>query len=297
MSTDIKKALQSLQFFREISAPQLDVITSFSSIRSVRAGETIFCQGEPSPFCFGIVSGEVMIQLTSRDRRFPPKMLGVLGPGSLFGESALFEDCPRLAMASTTQSGELITMKAPKLREWMKAEPSFALPLAMGALRASIERLHHTSQELSILDGVGRLLGGTKPSKELFASALDFLRNSLPTLEGIVLYRRVANSEKFDPLCHVPATEGTPSIPLSHALAQAATSAVGAIPLESQAQKKAFDELHLPWAPPASLALVSLGDPGFLLLASRNSTLNSPDTRLLLSAIAEPFAQALLRHP
>src|SRR5882672_9144731 len=98
-------------------------------IRSVRAGETIFCQGEPSPYCFGIISGGVVIQRVSKDRRFPPKVLSLLGPGSLFGESALFMESPRAAMASASQDGKLLAILGAKFRDWIKQDPAAGMPL------------------------------------------------------------------------------------------------------------------------------------------------------------------------
>src|ERR1700747_2379582 len=105
MSTEVLKALKSLQGFSALEEALLEQIGRFAALRAVRAGETIFCQGEPSPYCFGVLSGEVVIQHVSKDGRFPPKVLGVVGSGGLFGESAIFEDSPRAAMASASKDG------------------------------------------------------------------------------------------------------------------------------------------------------------------------------------------------
>src|SRR5882672_2712089 len=107
MSSELREALKSLQGFGALSESVLDQLISLVSARTIRAGETIFCQGEPSPFCFGVLSGEVLIQHVPKDRRFPPKVLGIIGPGGLFGESAVFEDSPRVAMGSASQDGQL----------------------------------------------------------------------------------------------------------------------------------------------------------------------------------------------
>src|SRR5947199_9085478 len=115
MPSELSQALKTLQGFSALSGPVLDQFASFVSMRPVRAGETIFCQGEPSPYCFGVVSGEVVIQHMSKDARFTPKVLGVVGPGGLFGESSIFEDSPRVAMASASLDGKLIAIRGSRL--------------------------------------------------------------------------------------------------------------------------------------------------------------------------------------
>ena len=59
MTMELKEALGSLEGFKALSGPVLDQLLAFASIRLIRAGETIFCQTEPSPFCFGIISGVI----------------------------------------------------------------------------------------------------------------------------------------------------------------------------------------------------------------------------------------------
>src|SRR5438046_1936526 len=99
MTEKIAKALRLVDLLADLPAPFLDTLARFSMLRQIRAGETIFCQGEPSPYCFGILSGQITIQRVPKEKSFPPKILSVLGAGSLFGEQALFKESPRTAMA------------------------------------------------------------------------------------------------------------------------------------------------------------------------------------------------------
>src|SRR5439155_9757644 len=98
MAKSIAEALKSISMLADLPEPFLKQLAEYTVLRKVRAGETIFCQGEPSPYCFGIVSGEIKIHRVSRNHRFPSKTLSLLGPGEIFGESALFADSPRSAM-------------------------------------------------------------------------------------------------------------------------------------------------------------------------------------------------------
>src|SRR3954470_20211945 len=99
MTERITKAPRSIELRADRPDPLIAELIAFSMLRQIRAGETIFCQGEPSPYCFGILSGQITIQRVPKDKNFPPKVLSVLGPGSLFGEQSLFKESPRTAMA------------------------------------------------------------------------------------------------------------------------------------------------------------------------------------------------------
>src|SRR5258708_9891511 len=176
MINEFTSALKSLEGFSALSETILEEFGPFVSIRPMRAGETIFCQGEPSPFCFGILSGEVVIQHVSKGKDFPPKLLGVVGPGSLFGESAMFEESPRAAMASSTKDGKLLVMRGPQLREWIHVNPQIGQPLVLGLWKTTLSRLQRTSHELSVIYGVGRLLGSDKPFLTQLSASLNFIK-------------------------------------------------------------------------------------------------------------------------
>src|SRR5437868_14281858 len=124
MSERIAKALRLVDLLADIPTPFLETLARFSLLRQIRSGETIFCQGEPSPYCFGIVSGQVTIQRVPKDKNFPPKVLSVLGPGALFGEQALFKESPRTAMAVASQNGELVAIQGKQFREWIEKDPA-----------------------------------------------------------------------------------------------------------------------------------------------------------------------------
>ncbi len=126
MFSDMTQVLKSLRGFDALPEVALDQIAAYTSVRVVRAGETVFCQGEPSPYCFGVLSGEVMMQHVSQDGRFPPKVLGVIGSGGLFGESSLFEDKLRAAMATVSKDGKLVVIRGSELRNWMQRNPETA---------------------------------------------------------------------------------------------------------------------------------------------------------------------------
>ena len=305
MTMDLKQSLKSLQGFSALSEAALEQIVPFTALRDVRAGETVFCQGEPSPFCFGVLSGEVVIQHVSKDNRFPPKVLGVVGPGGLFGESSIFADSPRVAMASVGKDGKLLQIRGTLFREWLEQNQSAAHPLLLGLLQTSLGRLHRTSHELSVVYGVARLLGSAKLFSDQLSLVLDFLRSSFQGLEDLVFYERSAYWEEFTPVISLPALSDLPAIPAQHEVVMKVSAAGVTQAFDPQALRMQLTELKLPWENRLAMAVMPLFDwdkpanplQGLLLLASgKESQAFSTEKQLLLTSISRPLAEALSRH-
>jgi CRP/FNR family cyclic AMP-dependent transcriptional regulator len=140
MSEKIRKALKSIELFREMPDPVIARLAEFSQMRIIHTGETLFCQGEPSPYCFGVVLGEVTLQQVSPEVGISPKILAVVKPGSLFGEAALFDASHRAAMATASQDGEVVAISGTKLRDWIQTNASPDRDLLVDLLKNALSR-------------------------------------------------------------------------------------------------------------------------------------------------------------
>jgi CRP-like cAMP-binding protein len=305
MPSEVILALKSLQGFNALGEPLLEQLVPFVSLRAVRTGETVFCQGEPSPFCFGVLSGEVIIQRVSKDHRFPTKVLGVVGPNGLFGESSIFEEGARVAMASVGKEGKLVVIRGPQLREWIQKNPEKAQPLLLALLQTSLQRLNRTSHELAVVYGVARILGSAKPFSDQLSAVLEFLIGSLEGLDDLVFYQKSAYWEEFAPVLSMPVLEDLPAIPAECEFVKKVSLAGAPQTLDPQACRRELLEYKLPWENRLTMAVVPLFDwdkapspmQGLLLLASsRAAQAFSTEKQLLLTSISHPLAEALSRH-
>ena len=69
--------------------------------RTYEAGRVVIREGEPGDEAFVIVSGRCVVTAMSEGKRL---ILRELGPGDVFGETAVFSDEPRSATVETTQT-------------------------------------------------------------------------------------------------------------------------------------------------------------------------------------------------
>lgn len=108
--------------------PALSALTSLqlreflldSTVHSPKAGELIYLAGTFGNSVFGVVSGEVGVQLD--ESGLSP--LRTIGPGRLFGEMALISGRPRAASVMATEDSVLIEIPRRAMLKLMAAEES-----------------------------------------------------------------------------------------------------------------------------------------------------------------------------
>ena len=92
----------------------------------LKAGETIFKEGDPATEFYVIQSGRVGIQLGNR-------LLDTLETNEIFGEMALVDPAPRSATAIATTDVRLVPVSKKQFLFLVNRAPSFALDV-MGVL-------------------------------------------------------------------------------------------------------------------------------------------------------------------
>jgi len=90
------------------------------STRHLKAGETIFNEGDPAAEVYVIWSGRVGIQLGDR-------IVDTLEANEIFGEMALIEDEPRSATAIALSDVELVPISELQFLLLVTRKPAFAL--------------------------------------------------------------------------------------------------------------------------------------------------------------------------
>ena len=127
-------AFHRIDVLKDLSPQSQEILASFSALRTIRKNETLFCESEPSPSCFGVLTGEVT--LTPSPTSPALKELGVYPVGKLLGGLSLLRDMPRPGRGSVTQSGELVSIWSSRFRSWVESQSSVAgEPPILGELR------------------------------------------------------------------------------------------------------------------------------------------------------------------
>lgn len=122
--------------------------------RDVVKGDVIFSEGQPGDQMYVIVEGKVKLGQTSSDGR--ESLLGVLGPGEMFGELSLFDPGLRTSTATALTDSIVLALGNDQLRPWLSGRPEVAAAL-LQALARRIRRTNEAMADLVFSDVPGRV--------------------------------------------------------------------------------------------------------------------------------------------
>jgi CRP-like cAMP-binding protein len=101
-----------------------------------------------------IAEGKIKLGATSGDGR--ETLLGLLGPGEMFGELSLFDPGPRTATATALTDAVVLGVGHEDLRPWLAGRPEVAASL-LKALAARLRRTNEAMADLVFSDVPGRV--------------------------------------------------------------------------------------------------------------------------------------------
>ena len=140
---DATPLLRSIPLFEGLSEEDLQALSGTLELRTFKAGQMIFAQGDSGSALYIIESGDVNIHLPGEaSQRISLKDLA---RGEYFGELALFDEKPRSASALATTDTILLELQRSTLENYLDKRPR----AAMAILRTMGEHLRETNRLLS----------------------------------------------------------------------------------------------------------------------------------------------------
>ncbi len=118
--------------------------TEGGSVVRYADGDTVFNEGDEGLYLYAIISGGVRIR---KEGALVATVVAELGPGEMFGESAIIEQRPRSATALAAGDTELACYDKTAFLDALSEDPE----LALRAMSALIGRLRITTERLQDL--------------------------------------------------------------------------------------------------------------------------------------------------
>ncbi len=140
--------------FAALDAEGAAALRASLSERTVAKGQALFHEGEPGDHMYVIVEGKVKLGQTSSDGR--ESLLGVLGPGEMFGELSLFDPGMRTSTAIALTEAVVLSLGHDQLKPWLAGRPEVAAAL-LQALARRIRRTNEAYADLVFSDVPGRV--------------------------------------------------------------------------------------------------------------------------------------------
>jgi CRP/FNR family transcriptional regulator len=138
--------LDSVDWFASLTREELEDLAASAETVHWDTGGIAFEEGDRGDHCYVLHSGRVKVL-----RRFPDGRritLARLGPGSIFGELAIFNGERRSATVCASEPSVAIQLGADKVMSILRSDPEAALSVAVSLadrLRATNERLFESS--------------------------------------------------------------------------------------------------------------------------------------------------------
>lgn len=146
-TTDKLVHLRSLPAFRLVALDDLRALAERCQEKAYRSGERIFTEGELGSSLFIILRGTVGIAQGAGSRMTE---VARLGPGSYFGEFAIFDGGPRTATAAATEAGStLLVLDRQTFIQFGEKNPKVLLEIIRGLTR-SVRRLNDQLRVLKV---------------------------------------------------------------------------------------------------------------------------------------------------
>src|SRR6201988_2787580 len=102
------KFLAHVPLFSHLDENSMVMLARKSRFQSVRKGEILFFQSDPSEFAYIVRSGEISIVLSSQDGR--DMVINRMRSGDIFGELGILTSQPRSTSAMARADSELLVI-------------------------------------------------------------------------------------------------------------------------------------------------------------------------------------------
>jgi CRP/FNR family transcriptional regulator, cyclic AMP receptor protein len=140
------QALRACALFQALPADRLRRIADIAKHRDLPAGAVIFREGETGDEMYVVVAGKVRI--SKQVPGIGEEALGILEPGSHFGEMAMVDDAPRSADALAHTACALAVVKREDLDQLMFVDKDLAYDLLWTFVRTLSARLRETNDKI-----------------------------------------------------------------------------------------------------------------------------------------------------
>jgi CRP-like cAMP-binding protein len=140
------QALRACALFQSLPADRLRRVAEIATHRDLPAGALVFREGEQGDEMYVVVAGKVRI--SKRVAGVGEEALGILEPGSHFGEMAMVDDSPRSADAIAHTACALAVIRRDALEQLMFVDKDLAYDLLWTFLRTLSARLRETNEKI-----------------------------------------------------------------------------------------------------------------------------------------------------
>ena len=151
---DRRELLGNVSIFSSLNPDELDQLLAATTVKRIKAKDTLFRKGDPGNQLYGILDGCLKVTTTGTDGK--DVVFNLMGPGEVLGEIALLDSEQRSATVVAVEDTELLTLDRRELIPFLEAHPRATIGLA-GVLAARVRRLSERAEDRQTMPLPGRI--------------------------------------------------------------------------------------------------------------------------------------------
>ena len=151
----IKEVLGRVAMFQSLDESDLEALAGVARQITAERGELIVSQGSAGESLYIVARGQIRVYLS--DETAKEIILGLEGPGAIFGEIAVLDEQPRSASVAAMERTELLMIEGREFRQLLEAHTGLSLGV-IAALAGMIRKLTDATQGLALQSAYRRLV-------------------------------------------------------------------------------------------------------------------------------------------
>ena len=151
----IKEVLGRVAMFQSLDESDLEALAGVARQITAERGELIVSQGSAGEGLYIVARGQIRVYLS--DETGKEIILGLEGPGAIFGEIAVLDEQPRSASVAAMERTELLMIEGREFRQLLEAHTGLSLGV-IAALAGMIRKLTDATQGLDLQSAYRRLV-------------------------------------------------------------------------------------------------------------------------------------------
>jgi CRP-like cAMP-binding protein len=121
---DVRAALEASPLFRGLDEDSMNGLVPFSTLRRLRARDTLYAQGEPGEAIFLLMEGSMKLSRRTGTNR--EHVVRLIRPGEVLAESVLFSDRVYVATAVALEESRLLAVDSRRFAAHLRRDPHLA---------------------------------------------------------------------------------------------------------------------------------------------------------------------------
>jgi CRP-like cAMP-binding protein len=145
----VRARLKREEIFDFLRPEQINALSETAEVVKLKAGDTVYEQGEKATFLYIVNSGQVTLRLPGKGG--VSILIDQLDPGSMFGSCIAFQVSSYLLTAQCTENTELLRIKTAVLKRLLDDDPRLGYAIQSRLSHIYFERYVEAMKKLQAI--------------------------------------------------------------------------------------------------------------------------------------------------